>query len=35
MRWFSYGGIVGGIGLLLGLVLPSFIPNRRKQSRWN
>lgn len=34
MRWFSYGGMVGGIGLLLGLVLPSLIPSRRKQSRW-
>lgn len=34
MRWFSYGGMVGGIGLLLGLVLPSLIPNRRKRSRW-
>ncbi|MFT5661847.1 MAG: SH3 domain protein [Sulfurimonas sp.] len=34
MRWFSYGGIVGGIGLLLGLILPSLIPRPRKKSRW-
>ena len=34
MRWFSYGGMVGGIGLLLGLILPSLVPNRRKRSRW-
>lgn len=34
MRWFSYGGMVGGIGLLLGLVLPSLIPSRRKKTRW-
>jgi len=34
LRWFSYGGIVGGIGLLLGLILPSLVPDRRKRSRW-
>ena len=34
MRWFSYGGMVGGIGLLFGLILPSLIPNRRKRSHW-
>lgn len=33
MRWFSYGGAVGGIGLLLGLLLPRLVPNRRKD-RW-
>lgn len=33
LRWFSYGGMVGGIGLLLGLILPSLMP-RRKKSRW-
>ena len=34
MRWFSYGGIVGGVGLLLGLILPLLMPSRRKSSRW-
>lgn len=34
MRWFSYGGMVGGIGLFLGLILPSLIPNRKKRNRW-
>ncbi len=34
LRWFTYGGIVGGIGLLLGLILPSLVPDRRKRSRW-
>lgn len=34
MRWFSYGGMVAGGGLLLGLILPYLIPSRRKKSRW-
>ena len=34
MRWFTYGGMVAGGGLILGLVLPSLIPNRRKKTRW-
>ncbi|PLY07843.1 MAG: TIGR04211 family SH3 domain-containing protein [Arcobacter sp.] len=34
MRWFTYGGMVGGIGLVLGLILPSLIPSRRKKARW-
>ena len=34
MRWFSYGGIVGGIGLFLGLILPSLMPSRSKRTRW-
>lgn len=34
MRWFGYGGMVGGAGLFLGLILPSLIPNRRKKTRW-
>lgn len=33
MTWFSYGGMVGGIGLFLGLILPSLMPTR-KRSRW-
>lgn len=33
MKWFVNGGIVAGIGLLLGLVLPMIIP-RRKKSNW-
>ena len=34
MRWFSYGGMVAGGGLLLGLILPLLIPKRRNKSRW-
>ena len=34
MRWFTYGGMVAGGGLLLGLILPSLMPNRRKRSNW-
>ena len=34
MRWFTYGGIVGGIGLLLGLILPPLISSSRKKPRW-
>ena len=34
MRWFSYGGMVGGAGLILGLLIPYLIPNRRNKSRW-
>lgn len=35
MRYFTYGGLVAGIGLLFGLVLPHVIPRRRKnQSGW-
>ena len=34
LRWFTYGGIVGGIGLLLGLILPSLVSTRRKRSQW-
>ncbi|UJF19111.1 SH3 domain-containing protein [Vibrio sp. SS-MA-C1-2] len=32
MRWFTYGGIVAGIGLLLGLLLPHIIPRKKKQN---
>jgi len=34
MRWFSYGGIVAGVGLLLGLLIPTLIPSRKKKSSW-
>lgn len=34
MRWFTYGGIVGGIGLILGLVLPFLIPSKKQKARW-
>ena len=34
MRWFTYGGLVAGGGLLLGLILPLLIPKRRNTSRW-
>ena len=33
MRWFTYGGMVGGIGLLLGLIIPMLMPSRNKK-RW-
>ncbi|MBY5948083.1 TIGR04211 family SH3 domain-containing protein [Photobacterium rosenbergii] len=32
MRWFTYGGMVAGGGLLFGLVLPHLIPRRRKRN---
>lgn len=34
MKWFVRGGLVAGIGLILGLVLPMIIPRRRKKDRW-
>jgi len=34
MRWFTYGGGVAGIGLLVGLLLPALIPSRKKRSSW-
>jgi SH3 domain protein len=35
MQWFIRGGIIAGVGLLLGLLLP-FMPRRKKRSgdRW-
>ncbi|MDV5171028.1 TIGR04211 family SH3 domain-containing protein [Photobacterium rosenbergii] len=32
MRWFTYGGMVAGGGLLFGLILPHLIPRRRKRN---
>lgn len=34
VTWFTYGGLVAGGGLILGLILPRIIPNRRKKDRW-
>lgn len=34
MRWFSYGGMVAGGGLILGLLIPYLIPKRRNKTRW-
>ncbi len=34
MQWFMYGGGVGGVGLLLGLLLPHMIPRRKRNDRW-
>jgi SH3 domain protein len=34
MQWFSYGGMVAGLGLLFGLILPSLIPSRKRKSSW-
>lgn len=32
MRWFTYGGVVAGFGLLFGLILPHLIPRRKKRN---
>ena len=32
MKWFTYGGIVASVGLLLGLLLPHITPRRRKRT---
>ena len=34
MQWFMYGGVVLGVGLLLGLVLPHLVPSRKRKDRW-
>ncbi|WP_340615921.1 TIGR04211 family SH3 domain-containing protein [Xenorhabdus entomophaga] len=34
LQWFTYGGGVAGVGLILGLVLPHIIPRRKKKDRW-
>lgn len=34
VTWFTYGGLVAGGGLILGLILPIIIPGRRKKDRW-
>ncbi|XKM13279.1 TIGR04211 family SH3 domain-containing protein [Orbaceae bacterium ac157xtp] len=34
LTWFTRGGMVAGIGLILGLILPIIIPKRRKKDRW-
>lgn len=34
IQWFIYGGSVLGIGLLLGLIIPHFIPKRRRRDGW-
>ncbi|OCG19927.1 MULTISPECIES: TIGR04211 family SH3 domain-containing protein [unclassified Gilliamella] len=34
VTWFTYGGLVAGGGLILGLILPSIISSRRKKDRW-
>ncbi|OTA17585.1 Chromosome partition protein Smc [Xenorhabdus vietnamensis] len=34
LQWFTYGGGVAGIGLLLGLMLPYIIPRRKSKDRW-
>lgn len=35
MQWFMYGGGVAGVGLLLGLLLPYMLPNRKKDGWMN
>lgn len=32
MKWFTYGGMVAGGGLLFGLILPHLIPRRRRRN---
>ena len=34
IKWFTYGGMVAGAGLILGLIIPLLIPSRRNKSRW-
>ncbi len=34
MRWFTYGGIVAGAGLIFGLILPYLIPSKKQKARW-
>ncbi|MCX8617104.1 SH3 domain-containing protein [Gilliamella sp. B2923] len=34
VTWFTYGGLVAGGGLILGLILPHIIPRRRNKDRW-
>ena len=34
MKWFTYGGMVAGAGLILGLILPSLMPSRKQKARW-
>ena len=34
ITWFTYGGLVAGGGLILGLILPRIIPSRRKRDLW-
>lgn len=34
ITWFTYGGMVAGGGLILGLILPAIIPGRRRKDRW-
>lgn len=31
MRWFTYGGMVAGAGLLFGLILPHIIPRKKRR----
>ncbi len=34
IKWFMYGGMVLGIGLLLGLIIPFILPKRRRNNGW-
>lgn len=34
VTWFTYGGLVAGGGLILGLILPIIMPRRSKKDRW-
>ncbi|MDG6882467.1 SH3 domain-containing protein [Phocoenobacter uteri] len=34
IKWFMYGGIVLGVGLLLGLIIPFILPKRRRNNGW-
>jgi len=34
LSWFMRGGLVAGIGLVVGLILPFIIPRGRKKDRW-
>ena len=34
VQWFIYGGCVLGFGLLLGLIIPHFLPRRKRRDDW-
>ena len=34
MRYMVYGGSIGGVGLLLGLILPALTRGRKRNDRW-
>ncbi len=35
IQWFMYGGMVLGVGLLLGLIIPFILPRRKRNNGWS